>query len=658
MQEKREDRIALVYMPWGSVSHPSIAIGILKECARTVGFTTDVHYLNLRFAELVGLETYESISSSSALFPEWFFATSLFGIGGLNVMANSWEDLNETESGRAVSRKIDQMTNNSPSVRERIERAVPAYIKSCLTEIDWSIYLAVGFSVTFAQTAASLMLARQIKLSCPSVSIIFGGANVEAEMGIETIRAFPWIDYVVHGEGERALPQLLCNLAENRRFDPVAGVSLRKNGAVLSGMAVAALQNLDESPTPDYDDYFHEIRHRGLDKKISISLPLESSRGCWWGAKQHCTFCGLNGDGMPFRRKSAARVYRELIDVTERYQCLVVNYTDNILDMQYFRDVLPMIAEAELDISIFYEVKANLSRDHVRMLAASGVTKIQPGIESFDSELLRMMRKGITGIQNIQLLKWCAEFGIEPMWNLLYGFPGETSRHYEDLPRLLRTLFHLRPPVGVCPIVFERFSPYHFDSEQFALQLSPTLGYESIFPSSMVDLRQLAYYFDGSWPTKDCCLKLIPPIREAFREWTNVWESRNVFCYFEKGPDFIVIYDSRPLNAAAGRTMQRATLTGVKAQIYSFCEEIRSYSAIVRQLLGETPSDEAQRRLRHLLDDFVELGFMATEQDRYLSLAVRKNPTRKYLRHAVSLGYSKEGQSSGFRILSQELTRV
>ena len=38
------------------------------------------------------------------------------------------------------------------------------------------------------------------------------------------------------------------------------------------------------------------------------------------------------------------------------------------------------------------------------------------------------MRKGVTALQNLRLLKWCAEIGITPAWNLLYGFPGEPAR--------------------------------------------------------------------------------------------------------------------------------------------------------------------------------------------------------------------------------------
>ena len=79
-------------------------------------------------------------------------------------------------------------------------------------------------------------------------------------------------------------------------------------------------------------------------------------------------------------------------------------------------------------MELFYEVKANLKKAQVRLLRDAGVRVIQPGIESFSSNVLARMRKGVKGLQNIQLLKWCKEFGITPHWNLLWGFPQTPAK--------------------------------------------------------------------------------------------------------------------------------------------------------------------------------------------------------------------------------------
>lgn len=119
-------------------------------------------------------------------------------------------------------------------------------------------------------------------------------------------------------------------------------------------------------------------------------------------------------------RELTAR-YRDRIDPD-----LGLYLTDNILDMKYFTTLLPALRDSGLGVSVFCETKANLNKDQVRMLADSGVREGQPGIESLHSSLLRLMRKGCTALQNIQLLKWCQEFGIKPHYNLL-NRPGTPS---------------------------------------------------------------------------------------------------------------------------------------------------------------------------------------------------------------------------------------
>ena len=92
----------------------------------------------------------------------------------------------------------------------------------------------------------------------------------------------------------------------------------------------------------------------------------ETSRGCWWGAKSHCTFCGLNGSTMAFRRKSPSRAIEEIAYLSARWRAPFIQFVDNILDMKYFDTVLEELAERQLPTRFFYEVKANLSRRHSR----------------------------------------------------------------------------------------------------------------------------------------------------------------------------------------------------------------------------------------------------------------------------------------------------
>src|SRR5205807_1753573 len=100
---------------------------------------------------------------------------------------------------------------------------------------------------------------------------------------------------------------------------------------------------------------------------------------------------------------------------------------DNILDMAYLGSLLPRLAGAGLDLGLHWEIKANLRRSQLQVLADAGVVAVQPGIESLSGQVLRLMDKGVTGCLNVRALRDAASCGLGVVWNYLYGFPGEND---------------------------------------------------------------------------------------------------------------------------------------------------------------------------------------------------------------------------------------
>src|SRR5436190_4196968 len=165
---------------------------------------------------------------------------------------------------------------------------------------------------------------------------------------------------------------------------------------------------------------------------------------------------------MKFRSKPPDHVWREMSNAVRKYRTLDVVMVDNILDMQYFKTLLPEMAASGWDLRIHYEIKSNLNAEQVRALREAGVTLVQPGIECLNSRVLRLMRKGVTGAQNVQFLRDAEEQGLTVAWNYLYGFPGECEDDYLPVIEQVPALAHLQPPMAVSAIALERFSP-NFD---------------------------------------------------------------------------------------------------------------------------------------------------------------------------------------------------
>jgi radical SAM superfamily enzyme YgiQ (UPF0313 family) len=150
-----------------------------------------------------------------------------------------------------------------------------------------------------------------------------------------------------------------------------------------------------EAPSPIYDDFFERLARSPFRAELSpeVAILFESSRGCWWGAKSHCTFYGLNAATMKFRSKPAAQVAEEILDLAARYKILKFVAIDDIIDLKHVRDLLPLLKESDCDLELFYETKANLTKEQVRAFRDAGVIELQPGIESLSTPILRLMRK-------------------------------------------------------------------------------------------------------------------------------------------------------------------------------------------------------------------------------------------------------------------------
>ena len=300
----------------------------------------------------------------------------------------------------------------------------------------------------------------------------------------------PFLDHVFSGESETTFPDFLSAMA--RKTPPPQRIMIGR-----------PCRDLDVIPLLDYGDYFAQRAEllSAQDEAMleATTLPYETSRGCWWGEKHHCTFCGLNGEGMAFRTRSVERALEDLRALTGKYQTPKVMMADNIMPHRYFSTLLPRLAAELPGLDIFYEQKANLSRERLVALKRAGVAVIQPGIEALSSDLLRLMNKGVSAAQNVDLLRDARGLNLTLVWTLLWGFPKDQRSHYEETLALLGSLTHLQPPGGFWPVMIDRFCPYFEDPAQFGVSnVRPLAGYLDILPVG-APTAKVAYHFEGDF---------------------------------------------------------------------------------------------------------------------------------------------------------------
>jgi ribosomal peptide maturation radical SAM protein 1 len=592
-------------MPFSPVIMPSLGVSTLKATLAARGIASDIYYGAFEF-----FRTYyaDGQDPKAALF-DYNFIASTTDLGNTFFADLLWGGSSEAQAAFEALIDVPHPLFGRDQVVEMITRFKSYIVRGselferCLAARDWSRYDIIGFSSTFSQNVASLIFARLLRERYPSLYIVFGGANCEGEMGEQLMRSFPQVDAVVRGEADFAFLEFVEALRARRSLSGVPGVIYREGSELRIGAPPAPVTNMDSLPIPEFEDYLEQkpdlLKHRSV--RGQFSLPIETSRGCWWGAVKHCVFCGLNPTMMAFRAKSPARAIEEFRNLKVRYDARNVYAVDNIISRKYFKEVLPNIKD--FGLRIFYETKSNLSEAEIREFSRCGITEIQPGIESLSTETLDLMKKGVKGYQNIELLKWCATYDIGLTWFILYGFPGESVAPYLRDIDIIPRLHHLRAPKNPNAVTLDRYSPLFTQRNDYGIETIRPANRAHIYYRGLSEEERfrIVYHFDMKLPQGDTVSRYRQRLWAACLEWgvQNLRGAR--FYQFEAGHTTLLI-DTR-------REPKAYLLTGVGHRIHRVLRRARR----VDWLLNGVHFEQTFEDLLGLSADDLHLAHVGTK---------------------------------------------
>ncbi|MGF7236836.1 MAG: RiPP maturation radical SAM C-methyltransferase [Frankia sp.] len=602
-------RISLVNVPFASIEYPSLALGILrtKVSADFPESVIEVVQGNLDFvdwasenAQLTFNEYHLCSTSFFSGYSEWIFSSALY-------KDPEWRTY---EFVKFMREKVpDQLL----AAVKRLHESAPDFTSELAQRIVASRPDIVGFTSTFSQHTAALATARAVKELLPEIVTVMGGGNCDGPQGAATHRNFPFIDFVVSGEGESPFSQLLAALNSGDDMADIPGLCWRRPDGmpVANAPSKSALAPAD-LVTPDYDGYYDHHRRSLASTWTEPKLVMESSRGCWWGEKHHCTFCGLNGSLMQYRSISPDRFVGQILDLVEKHRILDVTVTDNIMDMSYLSSALPRLKEADYDLRINYEIKANLRREQLEMLKSAGVVSVQPGVESLSSRVLKLMDKGVGGCQNIRILRDAETVGINIAWIYLYGFPGENDEDYERIIEQLPALHHLGPASSVMRITIQRFSPYFNRPELGFSDLRPAYYYSLIYDLPEKELADLSYIFDA--PHKGIGPELGGRLEETMDRWReNYPKSRLTWCDLI---DEVVLVNTRP--GFSWRVM-RITNAG-DVMLFRLLDQPNTLASLERKL-ADSGFTVATGEIAATLEEWKKLGLIFEDAGMLIQVA-------------------------------------
>lgn len=636
--------IKLVLMPFAPLHYPSIALTQLKYVLHEKfgnRIKVDIHYLNHDFGEFFGVDIYQegfcdSDESADHSSVEWLFRASAFP----DLPDNRQELLDNIDD-----EERDEYINFYESYLKKLHLKIPDFIKHLVSKYKLDRADIVGFSSMFSQNLPSIAMSKEIRKRNSEIFQIMGGANCEFPMGVELVQQFDCFDAIASGHSLVSFPELVKSFVagDYNKIDHINGIFTKSNCISSKELPISSksrnnpvvlLKNnikqtgderpLDDIVELDYEDYFNSLDSFFKNHAFKILIPFETSRGCWWGAKVQCTFCGLNSSSINYRFMNSKLAISYINGLLKKYAHRVdhLESIDNALPANYPLDVMPFINPPE-DTNFYWEVRPELSLDDLKLLAKANVIDIQPGIESLNTNSLKLMNKGTTAFSNIRLLRDAIDCRVNIMWYLMLGFPGETEDVLQKYLTDFVSLYHLKPPITIMEVEFHRYSKYFNEQKKYGLKLKPDIMYHYMYPFKNEILMNIAYYFEDIAGAVNENCQIDSELGEEVEELVEVWRKRfngqdgslKASLHFKEASNENTVVDTR-----SGQLLE-FELDEVQFNILQLLKHPYCISAIKKNLIvyESKEIEVALKQLHH------SLKFLFEENDTYISLVNQTN---------------------------------
>lgn len=337
-----------------------------------------------------------------------------------------------------------------------IDQSAQGY--SITATVNWALHEApdlIGISALLSSSQTAVMLARSIKQRVPNTPIVFGNhhASFNAERLLHT---YPWIDYIIRGEGEYVCRDLAASLAHPQALKDVTGLTFRYQGNIVSTPDRPIITSIDQLPFPAR----HLVPHSYHNTVVGINVApkrfttLLSSRGCPF----QCRFCSCTTLSQhQWRPRSIDNILTELHSLmSDGYQQAM--FVDDNLTVQPQRviDLCTQMMREKINLEWMCEGRVDqASRSMLQAMVAAGCRMIYFGIESANPQILAYYRKQITPQQASKAVQNAHDAGIDVIvGSFIIGAPEETL---EDIERTLS--FARRLPLDIIQINVLRANP-------------------------------------------------------------------------------------------------------------------------------------------------------------------------------------------------------
>jgi anaerobic magnesium-protoporphyrin IX monomethyl ester cyclase len=233
-------------------------------------------------------------------------------------------------------------------------------------------------------------------------------------------------DFVVLGEGEETIIELLKALDNGTPLSAVRGIAYRQGDKVTLNPRRELIQDIDSIPWPAYDlfpiEYYRLMRYPHTENR-DFSMPVLSARGCIF----KCNFCYRMDEG--YRARDPLALVEEIRYLQKEYDITYIEFADELLMSSEARaeELCNAFIKSGLSFKWYCNGRLNFAKPAVlRLMKEAGCVFINYGIESLDDAVLRRMGKALTEKQIIRGIEATLAAGISPGFNIIFGHIGDS----------------------------------------------------------------------------------------------------------------------------------------------------------------------------------------------------------------------------------------
>lgn len=312
----------------------------------------------------------------------------------------------------------------------------------------------VGLSVLSVEASAMHLLAKKIKDISPEITVIVGGPHVSSDP--KSILSDKYIDYLVLGEGEETMKELLEALDHGNPVNEVRGITYRKNGEIVSTPPRPFVDDLDALPFPAWDlinvERYFDLPTFNIFYASKRYMSIFTSRGCPY----RCTYCH-NIFGKRFRVRTPENVFQEIEYLYKTYDIREFQIVDDVFNVKKERAKAICDLIIKSDLTTFLTFPNGIRGDAVDQellykLKQAGTYKITYAIETGSPRLQKLIGKNINLPKLQDTITLTNKLDILTHGFFMAGFPTETKEELQltldfAIKSKLNTLgFHVLTP--------------------------------------------------------------------------------------------------------------------------------------------------------------------------------------------------------------------